>query len=91
MKDGMVKLDGVSHDILKRWKKKLRDQGVRVSLGATIREMDILLKDEEIGFSKTDLRVAANALGKLKEISQKYDDPSFSSVIVKMNSMLKKE
>ena len=89
MKDTMVKMDENSHSILKRWKEKLRDQGVRVPLGATIREMDILLKDEDIGFSKPDLKGITRALEKLKEISEKYDNPSFSDVIVKMNSMIK--
>ena len=90
MKDTMVKMDGGSHDILKKWKTKLKDQGVRVPLGGAIREMDNLLKDEDIGFSKTDLRVANSALRKLKEISEKYDDTSFSGVIVKMDSMIKR-
>lgn len=88
MKEPMVKMDAASHAILKKWKEKLRDRGVRVPLGATIREMDILLKDEDIGFSKTDLKGITRALEKLKEISEKYDNPSFSDVIVKMNSII---
>ncbi len=53
----MVKMDSGSHDILKRWKKKLRDQGIRVPLGGTIREMEKLIKDQDnLGFSKTDIR-----------------------------------
>ncbi len=92
MKEIMVKLDGDSHDILKRWKKKLRDQGIRVPLGGTIREMEKLIKDQdELGFSKTDLNQANNAMDKLKEISKKYDEPSFSHVIRKLNAMIKEE
>ncbi len=90
MKDTMVKMDAGSHDILKKWKKKLRDQGIRVPLGGTIREMEKVIKDQdELGFSKTDLKTVQHALGKLKEISEKYDNPTFSGVIVKMNDVLK--
>jgi len=91
LKDIMVKMDGGSHDILKKWKKELRDQGVRVPLGGAIREMDNLLKDNDLGFSKTDLKGITHALAKLKEILEKYDNPSFSGVIVKMDSMIKED
>ena len=89
MKDIMVKMDGGSHTILKKWKKKFRDKKIKVSLGAAIREMDTLLKDKDIVFSKTDLKTINIALGELKEISKIYDKPSFSGVIVKMDSMIK--
>ncbi len=89
MKEIMVKMDSGSHDILKRWKKKLRDQGIRVPLGGTIREMEKLIKDPKLGFSKTDLKVINHALDNLNEISEKYDNPTFSGVIVKMNSIIK--
>ncbi len=89
MKDIMVKMDSGSHDILKRWKKKLGDQGIRVPLGGTIREMEKLIKDPNLGFSKTDLKIINHALDKLKEVSELYDNPTMSGVIVKMNKMIK--
>lgn len=91
MKEPMVKMDEASHAILKKWKKKLRDRGVRVPLGGTIREMETLIKDQDIGFSKTDLRVIRNCLEKLSEIAKIYDKPSFSGVVLKMDRMIKKE
>jgi protein-L-isoaspartate O-methyltransferase len=87
----MVKLDEAAHSILKKWKRQLREQGIKVPLGATIREMGRLVKDENVGFSKTDLKAINHALDKLKEISEKYDNPSFSDVIVKMDEMFKGE
>ncbi|MFH0904516.1 MAG: hypothetical protein V1854_04930 [Methanobacteriota archaeon] len=89
MKDIMVKMGGSSHAILIKWKKKLRDQGVRVPLGETIREMERLIKDQDLGFSKTDLRVIRNCLEKLSKIATIYGKPSFSGVVVKMDTMIK--
>lgn len=91
MKEIMVKMDAGSHAILKKWKKKLGDRGIRVPLGGTIREMEKLIKDQDVGFSKTDMKVIRNCLEKLDEISKWYDKPSFSGVVLKMDRMIKKE
>lgn len=91
MKEPMVKMDENTHSILKKWKEKLREHGVKVPLGATIREMEKLIKDESVGFSRKDLKKINHAMEKLKEISEKYDNPSFSGVIVKMDSMIKED
>ena len=87
----MVKMDGGSHAILKKWKKRLGDQGVRVPLGGTIREIEKLIKDKDLGFSKTDLKIIRNCLEKLSKIATIYGKPSFSGVVVKMDSMIKED
>lgn len=91
MIDNMVKIDANSHSILKRWKEKLRKQGLKVSLGATIREMEKMVKDENVGFSKKDLKEISNALEKLKETLEKYNNPTFSDVVIKMDTMIKEK
>lgn len=88
----MVRTDAGSHQILKKWKKKLREQGISIPLGGAIREMEKMIKEpDKLGFSKTDLKTVRHALGKLNEISKKYDNPHFSEVIVRMDAMIKGE
>jgi len=84
----MVKMDGSSHSILKKWKENLKQKGIKVPLGATIREMDKLIKDGE-GISKTDLKVIMHSLDKLKDVWSKYDNPDFSDAIREMDIILK--
>ncbi len=89
MKETMVKMDENTHSILKRWKEKLRQQGIKVPLGAAIREMEKHLKAEDVSFSRKDIKEINNALEKLKETLEKYNNPTFSDVVVKMDSMIK--
>ncbi len=89
MKKIMVKMDENTHSILKRWKEQLKKQGIKVPLGATIREMEKLVKDENVGFSKKDLKEINHAMEKLRETLEKYNNPTFSDVVIKMETMIK--
>lgn len=81
----MVKVDGSAHAILKKYKEKLKKKGMRVSLGAAIREMDRLVEeDNNLYFSKKDIRVVKDALDVLK----KYKNPTFSDAIRELDAVI---
>jgi hypothetical protein len=89
LKDIMVKMDGDSHSILKKYKKRLRNKGIKVPLGAAIREMDKLIKDDCEGVSKKDLKDMRHAVDKLKDIVEKYHKPTFSDAVREMDTIIK--
>jgi len=88
LKEPMVKLDDHAHSILKKWKNKLRQKGVRVPLGGTIREMDKLINNCE-GISQKDIKETMNAIEKLKNVWGKYNNPDFSDTIREMDTMIR--
>jgi len=89
----VVKVDMHARSILEKWKENLAEKGIRVPLGGTIREISKIIKDikedTSKGYSKTDIKVAQGALDKLKEVSQKYDNPSFSDAVREMDRIVK--
>lgn len=88
MIETMVKMDNDAHSILKKWKENLRQIGIKVPLGATIREMDKLIKNGGEGISQTDIKAIKQSLDKLRETMKKYDRPELSDAIRKMDSII---
>lgn len=84
-----VRVDTNAYSILEKWKKTLNEKGIKVPLGATIREMDKILLDCDNGISKTDLKIIVHSLDKLKEILDKYNNPNWSDAIREMDTLLK--
>jgi hypothetical protein len=84
MKETMVKMDESAHSILKKWKEKLREKGVRVSLGGALREMDKIIGTDNNDISRKDFKALVSAV----EILKKYRSPTFSDAIGEMNSMI---
>lgn len=82
----MVKMDPSAHEILKKWKKKLRKKGVCVSLGGVIREMDRIVSSvqDDKHFLRKDLKALTSAL----EVLKKYRAPEFSDAIREMDATI---
>jgi hypothetical protein len=80
----MVKMDESAHAILKKWKEKLREKGVRVSLGGALREMDKIIGTNN-DISRKDFKALVSAV----EILKKYRSPTFSDAIGEMDLMIK--
>lgn len=83
-----VRVDTNAYSILEKWKNTLNEKGIKVPLGATVREIDKIILNS-VGISKTDLKIIIHSLDKLKEILDKYNNPNWSDAIREIDTLLK--